>query len=179
MWMKDSYIYISYKQARDPSEQLSILAQLNGCDSKEIKAAVSRYESYLKNQDKIYAHELEKAKSNRSRRFSKNSTGGAKSMPISSKRHEEPTPGISVKKQHHIGVLQKDADSHSIKKSSRGPDTSIRWRKRTVITSDHDKEWNSLIDSMREHLRMAKECEKQLIKLEKSHGSHRRRTQKK
>jgi len=65
------------------------------------------------------------------------------------------------------------------KKFGRGPDTKIRWRKRTVIKEDYEIDWNNWIDSMREHLEMAKECEKQLMRLEKTYGSHRRKERKK
>lgn len=65
------------------------------------------------------------------------------------------------------------------KKFGRGPDTKLRWRKRTVIKEDYEIDWNNWIDSMREHLEMAKECEKQLMRLEKIYGSHRRKERKK
>ena len=64
-------------------------------------------------------------------------------------------------------------------KSGRGKDTKLRWRKRTTIKEDYEIDWNNWIDSMREHLEMAKECEKQLMRLEKIYGSHRRKERKK
>lgn len=54
-------------------------------------------------------------------------------------------------------------------------DEKLRWRKRTVIQNDWENDWNDYIDSMRDHLKQAKEFEKQLKKLEKIHGSHRRK----
>ena len=85
-------------------------------------------------------------------------------------------PGI---KQIERPVVEKVSGDVVPTKSGRGKDTKLRWRKRTVIKEDYEIDWNNWIDSMREHLEMAKECEKQLMRLEKIYGSHRRKEKQK
>lgn len=73
--------------------------------------------------------------------------GGSLSM---NKRNSEPTSGIKQKK---------DSDKHT------------KWKKKTTLLHEYDKDWNNWIDSMRAHLAMAKECESQLIRLERLYYS--------
>lgn len=170
LWMTDSEIYRSYSQAEDKNEQLSILCQLNACTRNELMDAIHRYSSYVDGKQKAYELAKDKSPERVKKRTYSSIHDSKERVRVMIQQNPEPICGIVSKKPSFIGIKQKNESVNTPSK-----ETKLRWRKRTKIVNDYDVEWNELIDSMRMHQEMAKECEKQLIQLEKTHGSKRRK----
>lgn len=205
MWMSDSEIHRSYSHAKNSKEQIHILSQLNGCGIHDIEEAIDRYEASEKLRSDEYnrmlakvdasaqqvEHHIEresswiKIDSNDRNQQSTSDVRASSMKKDESTRNPEPISGIKKREKKPRGgttkklevetTVKEGTTSNTTQKLGRGPDTSIRWRRKTVIKDPHDLDWNCYIDSMRSHLEMAKECERQLMRLEKQFGSHRRK----